>query len=170
MDFATWCDAVDASLKAQGKPFSTAQIDPTDLQVAFQNGQSPVIFARATAAPSYISPNRLSNPPVILLEPNIKMIRFLFYLFTVIGWLIWAAAAISVLLLGLVIVLTAASPNRQGSLRGSQDTATAILVGLGVPWVASWTLFLMLAGGVWHTIAQALILLFKVEQNTRNIP
>lgn len=52
MDFDSWKDAVNAALKAQGKPFSVCQLDPGTLSSAYSANASPVVFAQTQTGPT----------------------------------------------------------------------------------------------------------------------
>lgn len=51
MNFQDWIYAVNQSLRATGAGYSTLQIDPADLQAAYSQGVSPVLYARQGSHP-----------------------------------------------------------------------------------------------------------------------
>lgn len=97
--FQIWLDAVDKALANSGKKITTKQLDPATLQRSFQSGMSPVIFAgqvqvpapqpqpTPTAQPVY------TRPPLLPLYPSHRMVKFNFWVMTILGWFCWLAGA-----------------------------------------------------------------------------
>lgn len=66
MDFQDWMDAVNQSLKASGAGYSVFQIDPSDLQTAFHQGISPVLYARQAGHPMKAAPTPNGLAPMMI--------------------------------------------------------------------------------------------------------
>jgi hypothetical protein len=66
MDFQDWMDAVNQSLKASGAGYTVFQIDPSDLQTAFHQGTSPVLYARQGGHPMKAAPSPNGLAPMMI--------------------------------------------------------------------------------------------------------
>jgi hypothetical protein len=66
MDFQDWMDAVNQSLKASGAGYTVFQIDPSDLQSAFQQGISPILYARQGGHPMKAAPTPRGLAPMMI--------------------------------------------------------------------------------------------------------
>lgn len=153
MDFDQWCDAVDAALRSQGRGFGVSQIDPGDLQTAFQNNVSPVIFARQANPQPVLAQPQNPFPPQPKFQtapvPSMFVIRTTHLILSICGWLFWVLA-VGVLSIWLVMLLGSASAKETSGI-----TALTIIAG---PLTFVYVLFLLALGGVWHWLAQMLAL------------
>ncbi|MFN7611521.1 MAG: hypothetical protein ACK5QX_11395 [bacterium] len=83
MDFQDWMDAVNQSLKASGAGYTAFQIDPSDLQTAFHQGISPVLYARQGGHPMKAAPTPNGLAPMMI-ERATYIVRALDWA----GWLL----------------------------------------------------------------------------------
>lgn len=104
MNIDEWKKVVDTALRAQGKGFGTTQIDPAQLQQAYESGQSPVVFAKGLQAPTRVATPPAGAVPMVeyFPQPHLGTLRFLHTMFTLAAWFIWIGGAILTILAILV--------------------------------------------------------------------
>jgi uncharacterized membrane protein YecN with MAPEG domain len=143
MNIDEWKKVVDTALRAQGKGFGTAQVDPVQIQEAFESGQSPVVFAKSLQGPT-----RVQQPPpgaVPMVEyfphPHLGMLRFLHTMFTLAAWFIWIGGAILTLLavLASIGLMKAGVP---GAGAGAMGVVMALVFGLSYVFMGALSMLL----------------------------
>lgn len=127
MNYQDWLDSIDQILRAAGRGYGTAQIDPSHLQAAFQQGTSPVIYARQAnhpmrpVQPQYPvppAPVPANLPPLDYRRASyiVKFLDGFGWIFQVVGWGIVVLWIFALLLGG---VGAGASQNSAGAAIGS---------------------------------------------------
>ncbi len=159
MNFDQWKDAVAQALAASNRGFGVGQIDPQDLQNAFNANVSPVIFARqatpsapGAGPPGGAQPLQGNRGYVPL--PSAFVVKVTAGVLGGVGWFCWVFAVFIVFIWMLSLF---------GVAVGSKDSDDAAAAAAGWlfflgPLAVLWALWFLVIGGVWHYLAQRLLL------------
>ena len=152
MNYQDWLDSIDQILRAAGRGYGTAQLDPSHLQSAFQQGMSPVIYARQANHPMRPVQPQYPMPPVPVpanLPPLdyrrasyiVKFLDGFGWIFQIVGWGIVVLWGFALLLGG---VTSGASQESPGAAVGTGLMAflSGALFTLAVPFTGLWVVFL----------------------------
>lgn len=154
MDFDQWSDAVDQALKAGGRGFGVGQVDAKEMWDAFTSNVSPVVFAqRATRMQQpAVQAGRSwgSNVPM----PSSFVVRVTAAALGGVGWLCWGFAVL-IMFLWLLSLLGIVVGSENGGDVSAGTAAWLFFIG---PMAILWALWFVVIGGVWHYLAQRLLI------------
>lgn len=130
MNFPDWLRTVDSVLRGQGKNFTTAQLDPEQLDAAWQQGLSPVVFAKSVDGPTAAPLTQAVAPqvmPALFPAPSYRMLGFLHVIFKVAAILTWIAGAI-LSALAIVAAFSASGAAPVAATEGARQAASGFSV------------------------------------------
>lgn len=162
MDFDDWKASVNQALRASGRGFTTANIDLNMMLQAFQQGVSPVLFARQASpqAQAAQNPARQQSPVVLRVVPRpvANSVWVVYWILNVAGWISIFASALAFLFYLFVYLFAGAA-----TVGGSKNTSEAIDATRGMVQLGAMSLPVAFLGCIAYAASGAVLVWFSYQ-------